>query len=353
MTDGLVPEESKLDPKELEIQLIQRFLQTFGYEFSLPETQQALADTEKLHDLLLTLDAQSRKVVRRSDYVLGGDNLSMSSACKESVREFNDRTSRSWFAEAKDPFAHMKFTHSPSVLFQCKRQRCPSCAKSSHLYCCNCLRATIPDEFLPPPVQLPVRFDIIHHPQENIHKSTSVHACVLSPQKCALLKFPAAVPEYSASDTVLLYPTDDAVFLQDLEPEFVQSIARVVVIESTWQKGNVVASHPHLQPLRKIKLQGWESTFWRYQELGRHFLSTLEAIYYTSIELVNAKQRHNMDEPEETRVRGSPELGVYEGEFDDLLYFYAHNHAIIVRRVEGEADKQKPPPRSWKPIHDV
>lgn len=63
------------------------------------------------------------------------------------------------------------------------------------------------------------------------------------------------------------------------------------VIESTWQKGSVVASHGNLQGLRKIKLQGWESTFWRYQELGRQFLSTLEAIYYTSIECINAKQR--------------------------------------------------------------
>lgn len=59
-SEGLVPENSTLDPKEFEVQLVQRFLRSLGYEFSLPEALQAVEDTAKLHDLLLTLDGQSR-----------------------------------------------------------------------------------------------------------------------------------------------------------------------------------------------------------------------------------------------------------------------------------------------------
>jgi len=59
INEGLVP-ESKLDPNESEVHLIQRFFRSLSYEFSPQEVQQAVEDTAKLHDLLLTLDGQSR-----------------------------------------------------------------------------------------------------------------------------------------------------------------------------------------------------------------------------------------------------------------------------------------------------
>lgn len=52
-------------------------------------------------------------------------------------------------------------------------------------------------------------------------------------------EFPDGVPIYDADDTLLLYPTDDAVYLEDLDPEVFLGTRRIVVIESTWQKGKV------------------------------------------------------------------------------------------------------------------
>jgi len=104
------------------------FVEKTKYNVCLPSTK-----TVFFALLLYWSTLSFRKVVRRSDYLPGGDNLSLSSACKDSVKEFNDRTSRSWFAEAKNPFAHMKFTHSPSVMRRSKHPelvtRCCSSAR--------------------------------------------------------------------------------------------------------------------------------------------------------------------------------------------------------------------------------
>jgi len=51
---------------------------------------------------------------------------------------------------------------------------------------------------------------------------------------------------------------------------------------STWLKGNSVAAHANLKPLRRIRLRNHESTFWRHQELGNEYLSTLEAMFYAA-----------------------------------------------------------------------
>ena len=99
------------------------------------------------------------------------------------------------------------------------------------------------------------------------------------------------------------------------------SIERVVVIESTWQKGGAVYSDPALglSLLPAVHLDpSLESTYWRYQELGRQFLCTLEAIYHLSRELLALQ-------PERAEAMQGTQL-------DDLLYLYAHMHRRIHRR---------------------
>jgi hypothetical protein len=174
----------------------------------------------------------------------------------------------------------------------------------------------------------------IHHVNENVKKSTSIHACILSPSHCRFLEHPHEIPShYDPATTILLYPTADAVYLDDPRIDL-RGIERVIVIEATWSKSDVVASHPSLKSLRRVKIRDHESTFWRYQELGRHFLSTLEAIYWTCEEFM--KRRKSDAGVEQQKGK--------EHNIDDLLYLYAFQHERICERYlsGGEAA-----PRSW------
>lgn len=178
----------------------------------------------------------------------------------------------------------------------------------------------------------------VHHVGENVKKSTSIHCCILSPSSCRFLEFPADLPPYDPASTILLYPTSDALYLDDPRLDL-SRVRTMVVIESTWVKSDIVSQHPALVGLQRVKIRQRESTFWRYQELGRQFLATLEAIYWTQEECRMRRRK----EAEAAHAASDPLLA--DGAIDDLLYFYAFQHEVITQRYRTSSDLQ--PPRSW------
>jgi hypothetical protein len=189
----------------------------------------------------------------------------------------------------------------------------------------------------------------VHHVGENVKKSTSIHACILSPDYCRFLEYPHQLPAYDPRTTILLYPTADAVYLDDPRIDLTP-VTRVIVIESTWAKSDIVSTHPALSGLQRVKIRDHESTFWRYQELGRHFLSTLEAIYYTCEEFQQRKKAiaaasAGASSSTVTSSSSSPStVSTCEYSIDDLLYFYAFQHSRITDRYR---DGSEAAPRSW------
>lgn len=75
---------------------------------------------------------------------------------------------------------------------------------------------------------------------------------------------------------------------------------------------------PLIQSLPKVIIEAKETTFWRYQEVGKANLATVEALYYF------------MKDYAETQ-------GEYKGQFDDLLYFYAFKYSQLQLATEKEA----------------
>lgn len=55
------------------------------------------------------------------------------------------------------------------------------------------------------------------------------------------------VPDYDPADTVLLFPSANAVDLAHYP--HAARVRRIVVIDSQWQKASKVAAHPNLQKL--------------------------------------------------------------------------------------------------------
>ena len=134
--------------------------------------------------------------------------------------------------------------------------------------------------------------------------------------------------QYDPATTLVLYPSPSAVALSDPSlAALLPHIDKVVVIESTWQKGGAVYAQPSLglHRLRAVRLSEYESTYWRYQELGRHALCTLEAIYHLCREWLAIEQQRG----------GTTRRDAMHGtQLDDLLYLYAAQHSRLQTRYQ-------------------
>ena len=188
------------------------------------------------------------------------------------------------------------------------RQICPQCKKSMKYFCYQCRIPLIENI---PKIDLPIDCEIIHHPTEKVSKSTALSATLLS-DSCHWIEFPSDLPNYNPNETLLLFPSPTAKKVADFSPDSLRQIKRVVCIESVWQKANVVVNHPKIQHLPRAVISSHDTIFWRYQNISTTCLSSIEAIYYFYKEYAMVMN------------------GSYNGEYDDLLFFFTH----IYRRVQ-------------------
>lgn len=199
-----------------------------------------------------------------------------------------------------------------------KRTECPKCTKRRPWYCCHC-KIPLLNEGIPT-VKLPIDVDIIHHPGENLTKSTAVHATILAPSQSVMHEFPH-IPQYDPETTLLLFPTPESTPVSELTD--VEKFSKLVVVDSTWFQCNQVVRDPRLAHLKCVRFPTYRTRFWRYQSnVDNTHLATIEAIYYF--------QRHFYE-----RKHG----GAYKGEVDDLLFFFALQSHIIRKRYREHPEK--------------
>jgi len=190
------------------------------------------------------------------------------------------------------------------------RTCCPKCHKNRKYYCYDCLLSMNPSKT--PTLKLPVDLDIVHFPTEKKSKSSALHAKVIAPTETNVYEFPQ-FPDYRTdlNDVVLLFPSKEAKFIHEVD---LKRIKKIVVLDSQWQNTNKMLRDEKLQSMTTIKIDSYKTKFWRYQTKGDECLATLEAIYYFYKEYQIAK------------------MGKYDGEFDNLLYFFALQHELIQQR---------------------
>ncbi|XP_062262514.1 tRNA-uridine aminocarboxypropyltransferase 1 [Platichthys flesus] len=261
---------------------------------------------------------------------------------------------------AKPPLHGLKLA-SHAVLEKAQqrgRLKCSKCGGSRMFFCytcCSLLGVSLQEI---PSLKLPVKIDIIKHPNETDGKSTAIHAKILAQSDVTIYTYPC-IPEYQKDKVVLVFPGPGAVSVQDmmqclhdradsrshdpgepcikrLKSEEVQSathggesagtpdeaegsesrvfpLQRVVFIDSTWNQTNKISTDERLQDLLQVELRARKTCFWRHQK-GKPdtYLSTIEAIYYFLT-----------DFHEHCLVRE------YKGEYDNLLFFYSYLHSVI------------------------
>lgn len=246
------------------------------------------------------------------------------------------------------------------------RLKCSKCGGSRMFFCYTCcsLVGVSPQEV--PLIKLPVKIDIIKHPNETDGKSTAIHAKILAPSDVTIYTYPC-IPEFEKDKVVLVFPGPGAVSVQDMlqclldrsqdsfyepftkrvktdelqgathasknpelgassEAEGVESkvypLQRVVFIDSTWNQTNKISTDERLQGLLQVELKTRKTCFWRRQK-GKPdtYLATIEAIYY----FLKDFHEHCLEQE-------------YSGQYDNLLFFYSFLHAVInkAKRLAGK-----------------
>ncbi|KAJ3592909.1 hypothetical protein NHX12_005247 [Muraenolepis orangiensis] len=234
------------------------------------------------------------------------------------------------------------------------RLNCSKCGRSRMFFCYTCYSLVGVSQQEIPSIKLPVKIDIIKHPNETDGKSTAIHAKILAPDDVNIYTYPC-IPEFDTDKVVVVFPGPGSVSMQDLmqhlrdnvdgepcpkrhrasETEGATRVARdpgsaapdgaeasesracllerVVVIDSTWNQTNKIITDERLQALPRVELTTRKTCFWRHQKgKPESYLATIEAIYYF------LKDYH-----EQCLARE------YSGEYDNLLFFYSYLHSLI------------------------
>ncbi|XP_024150835.1 tRNA-uridine aminocarboxypropyltransferase 1 [Oryzias melastigma] len=260
---------------------------------------------------------------------------------------------------AKQPLQGLKLA-SHKVLEtaqQTGRLKCSKCGGSRMFFCYTCCSLVGVSIQEIPIIKLPVKIDIIKHPNETDGKSTAIHAKILAPNDATIYTYPC-IPEYEKDKVVLVFPGSEAISVKDIlrclgdrrttklhdhfdelrpkrlkieeveegtqaaknpeaeatdEESKVFPLQRVVFIDSTWNQTNKIITDERLQGLLQVELKTRKTCFWRRQK-GKPdtYLSTIEAIYYFLLEF------HQSFLAQE-----------YNGEYDNLLFFYSYLHSVI------------------------
>ncbi|XP_072935907.1 tRNA-uridine aminocarboxypropyltransferase 1 [Epargyreus clarus] len=271
-----------------------------------------------------------------------------------------------------NPFEGLLITDSQILNKIDNRSCCSRCQKSRMYFCYTCFIPVPQLEGCIPHCKLPIKVDIIKHRREIDGKSTAAHAAVLASLDVNIYTYPE-IPEYDPnSRTVLLFPGTQSSSVRELfsgkqnsksyseqlleqlplgynvgtlrtklfeNDNFVDEIYhveklpidRLVLIDSTWNQSRGIYADKRLQSLPTVVLQHRASQFWRHQKGSpRWYLSTIEALHQFLLELhicawgqseqysTYLTSQYPIHNPKDDHPQCKP----YNGEYDDLLYFF-------------------------------
>lgn len=201
------------------------------------------------------------------------------------------------------------------------RIQCPKCKTNRKFFCPAWLLPLVKDI---PVVNLPVNFTVLKHPGEKIGKSSIIASKILSPDNVDIHNN-LEPPEFDYENTILLFPKDDAMPITSFDKIELSKIKNVVLIDSTWLQVNKFLVNPKVSKLKPWVINTEKTIFWRYQRgVTDKNLSTIEAMYFFMRDYDKV-----MSESE------------YDGKYDNLLYFYGYNYALIQNEYKKGLKKDR------------
>lgn len=292
----------------------------------------------------------------------------------------------------ENPFIGMHILDTAFLQDVQGRSPCVRCSKSRKFFCYHCYLPVAELAGKVPFVKLPIKIDIIKHKNEIEGKSTAVHAAILAPEDVTIFTYPD-IPDYREEEgAVLIFPTPDALTVSSLfsgetlkfkdnyglpkghhigtllkcklndivaeedsggdQEKYKDVLAhrlpvrKAVFIDSTWSQCRGIYKDERVGCLQTVVIQNRISQFWRHQkDSPRWFLATVEAIHQFLIELhitaYGLDERYQglqhlgyLNFPQDKLVskdhvleEGEPEP--YNGQYDNLLFFFLHMYNLI------------------------
>lgn len=243
-------------------------------------------------------------------------------------------------------------SHDP--LTGLKRSKCSNCGASRMYFCYKCHIYTKGiDTSLVPCLKLPFKIDIIKHKKEVDGKSTAIHAALLAPDDVKIYMYPM-IPDYSKEEAILLFPNKNAVCLNECFESLIKTgvkrkadedlletenkkfkltgraeendsckeltavltdfmFDKVIFIDSTWNQCYSIVTDERLAKLKTVRLHERKTVYWRHNmdDMPDTYLATIEAIHAFVV------SAHKLM------------YGAYDGEYDNLLYFYSYFHKMV------------------------
>ncbi|XP_050307271.1 tRNA-uridine aminocarboxypropyltransferase 1 [Anthonomus grandis grandis] len=270
------------------------------------------------------------------------------------------------------------------------RHPCPRCAKSRKLFCYTCFVPIEPLEGKLPNVQLPLKIDIIKHKSEIDGKSTACHAALLANRDVKIYTYPD-IPDYSKEQVVMIFPGQNAISVSQLvncdswesiteyqnqpldrvpegynrstlmqnipltrrESGLIRTgknlpITKAVFIDSTWHQCKSIYKDEKLRAIPSVVIQNRVSQFWRHQRGSpRWYLATIEAIHQFVLEVhlhcwglspgyLGIKNCFTENSVGQVEGLLSQDESAYNGQYDNLLYFFKHMYNVIHRYYDHD-----------------
>lgn len=259
------------------------------------------------------------------------------------------------------------------------RYTCPACKKSfkTNCYLCETVHPELASKPLPQIAteDLPANLHVIRHPMCKVAKSSIFSVKLLSPpdlsyqvQRTKELthnaasggneRKPGGVPPAqpgswisvadfdernlaaclpaNLEDCVILYPTDDAKAVREVD--WVSKRKTAIIVDCTWFETYGILKH--LEHLPKIKISAKATKYWRHhgrrgvtvRNLTPEHLCTIEAGYWLEREIAEAVAA--------SKGAGAADLS----EVNKLLFFFKHNYDLIqhIFKVENRNFHHRP-----------
>ncbi|CAG9825271.1 unnamed protein product [Phaedon cochleariae] len=287
----------------------------------------------------------------------------------------------------EEPFKGIKIDDNSILDSLQGRHPCPKCGKSRKFYCYSCYVPIAELEGKLPSVKLPIKIDIIKHKHEIDGKSTAGHAAILASRDVSIYTYPD-IPDYTNQPVVLIFPSQNAISISQLVSGSQKQVleyqnapldevpqgfnrstlmkkipktredykfqgrsqelpfTKAVFIDSTWNQSKGIYKDNRVNNIPCVVIQNRISQFWRHQKGSpRWYLATIEAIHQFLIEvhlhrwgLNPAYKGINNCFTEsclsQFELLYSSDSDAYDGQYDNLLYFFQHMYDLIHKYYE-------------------
>ena len=209
-----------------------------------------------------------------------------------------------------------------------ERVKCPLCDSFRKFFCYDCCVPLV-DNF--PQITLPIKGLVLKCKKEPRSKSSVVVLKVLAQDTSDIVDCLGEDDSIQPfpEGTLLVFPGKNSKTFSEFTDEELNSFKTMVFIDSTWHQTKSMMRNKNLMALPMVKLENHTTAFWRYQDVSKNSLATIEAVYYAYVDFHKEMNKRGIYPNE------------YQGEYDNLLWHFSFTYKLIQEEYTEKRHKGK------------